>query len=133
MLSVRWVEMAAGRFERRPLTSYPILQELWCQPKCFHAMADHLRVLEREGVSMGVLIPPRHIPVVVISSGNQPPEEIAAHRMLAERSAAGRHVVAARSAHWVQFDEPELVVALVRELVERGTGNAATTKAAGSK
>ena len=70
---------------------------------------------------MGGLIPPRDIPVVVISSGNQPPKQLAAHRMLVERSAIGRHVVAARSAHWVQFDEPELVVALVRELVERGT------------
>jgi pimeloyl-ACP methyl ester carboxylesterase len=70
---------------------------------------------------MGELIPPRNVPVVVISSGNQPPEQIAAHRMLAERSADGRHVVAARSAHWVQFDEPELVVALVKELVERAT------------
>jgi pimeloyl-ACP methyl ester carboxylesterase len=80
-----------------------------------------LLVLERQGVAMGALIPPREIPVVVISSGNQPPEQIAAHQSLAERSADGRHVVAARSAHWVQFDEPELVVALVRELVERAS------------
>jgi pimeloyl-ACP methyl ester carboxylesterase len=83
-------------------------------------MADHLRVLEREGTSMGALIPPPQIPVVVISSGNQPPEQIAAHRMLAEQSAHGHHVVAERSAHWVQFDDPELVVALVRKLVEGG-------------
>jgi hypothetical protein len=55
--------------------------------------------------------------VIVISSGDQPPEQIAAHRMLAERSANGRHVIAARSTHWVQFDEPAQVVSLVRELV----------------
>lgn len=35
-----------------------------------------------------------------------------------DRIAQGRHVVAARSAHWVQFDEPELIVEIVRELVE---------------
>jgi pimeloyl-ACP methyl ester carboxylesterase len=81
-------------------------------------MADHLKVLEREGVSLSQFVPPREIPVVVISSGNQPSEQIAAHRMLAERSVDGRHVIAARSAHWVQFDEPALVVTLVRELVE---------------
>ena len=97
------------------------MQALWCQPKCFYAMADHLGVLEREGVSLSQFIPPRDIPVVVISSENQPPEEIAAHRMLAERSAEGRHVIAARSAHWVQFDEPTLIVTLVRELVEQVT------------
>jgi hypothetical protein len=39
--------------------------------------------------------------------------------MLAEASDAGRHIIAARSAHWVQFDEPELVIDAVRELVIR--------------
>jgi hypothetical protein len=27
--------------------------------------------------------------------------------------------MASRSAHWVQFDEPDLVIAVIRELVER--------------
>jgi hypothetical protein len=43
---------------------------------------------------------------------------MAAHRNLAERSDAWRHVIAARSALMVQFDEPELIVSLVRQLVE---------------
>ncbi len=118
--AARTLQRLIGEVRKLPPDVYPILQELWCQPKCFQAMADHLRVLEREGMSIGALIPPRNIPVVVISSGNHPPEQIAAHRMLAERSADGHHVVATRSAHWVQFDEPELVVGLVKELVERG-------------
>lgn len=62
--------------------------------------------------------PPPEIPVVVISSGDQPPEQIAAQRTLAESSMDGRHVVAERSAHWVQFDEPELIIGIVSELVE---------------
>jgi pimeloyl-ACP methyl ester carboxylesterase len=119
--AARTLERLVGEVRKLPPDVHPIVQALWCQPKCFYAMADHLRVLEREGISLGEFIPPREIPVIVISSGDQPPEQIAAHRMLAERSAHGRHVVAARSAHWVQFDEPELIVALVRELVERGS------------
>ena len=67
---------------------------------------------------MAMCIPPRELPVVVISSGDQPPEQIAAHRALAESSFAGRHVTAVRSGHWVQFDEPEVVVSVVREMVE---------------
>jgi len=54
----------------------------------------------------------------VISSGDQPAEQLAVHRRLAEGSIAGRHVVAARSAHWVQLDEPELVVNAIKELTE---------------
>jgi hypothetical protein len=84
-------------------------------------MAEHLRVLERDGSSMGALIPPHNIPVIVVTSGNQPAEQIAAQRVLAERSASGRQVMAARSTHWVQFDEPDLIVSLVRQLVERTT------------
>jgi len=117
--AARTLERLVGEVRKLPPEIHPTIQALWCQPKCFRAMADHLGVLEREGVSLSAFIPPREIPVVVISSGSQPPDQIAAHRMLAERSADGRHVIAARSAHWVQFDEPALVVTLIRELVER--------------
>ena len=116
--AARTLERLVGEVRKLPPDVHPTVQALWCQPKCFHAMADHLSVLEREGVSLSQFIPPGEIPVVVISSGNQPPEQIAAHRLLAERSQGGRHVIATHSAHWVQFDEPALVVALVRELVE---------------
>lgn len=119
--AARMLERLIGEVRKLPPDVHPTLQALWCQPKCFRAMADHLRVLEREGVLLSTLVPPPQIPIVVISSGNQPPEEIAAHRMLAERSAEGRHVIAARSAHWVQFDEPALVVGIVRDLLERVT------------
>jgi pimeloyl-ACP methyl ester carboxylesterase len=116
--TARTLERLIGEVRKLPSDVHPVLQALWCQPKCFHAMADHLQVLERESKSMASAIPPPELPVVVISSGDHPPAQIAAHRALAERSARGRHVIAARSTHWVQFDEPELVVAAVRDLVE---------------
>ena len=116
--AARTLERLVGEVRKLPPDVHPIVQALWCQPKCFHAMADHLLALERDGASMARVVPPREIPVVVISSGDQPPEQIAAHRTLAERSIGGRHVTAARSGHWVQFDEPELIVSVVREIVE---------------
>jgi pimeloyl-ACP methyl ester carboxylesterase len=67
---------------------------------------------------MAADIPPPEVPVVVLSGGNQPAAHLAAHRALAESSRHGRHIVVERSAHWVQFDTPELVVSTVRELVE---------------
>jgi pimeloyl-ACP methyl ester carboxylesterase len=94
------------------------VQALWCQPKCFRAMADYLLALERDSVSITAIAPPCETPVVVISSRDQPPEWLAAHRRLAEASGDGRHIIAAQSTHWVQFDEPELITAVVKELVE---------------
>jgi pimeloyl-ACP methyl ester carboxylesterase len=115
----RTLERLVGEVRKLPPEVHPVVQALWCQPKCFHAMADHLRTLERDGSSIDAAIPPPDLPVVVISSGDQPLEQVTAQRALAASSARGRHVIATRSGHWVQFDEPELVVGVIRELVEK--------------
>ena len=87
-------------------------------PSAFTRWRAHLSALERDRESIAAVAPPREVPLVVISSAAQPPELLAVHRTLADASLAGRHVVAARSAHWIQFDEPELVVNAVIELLE---------------
>jgi pimeloyl-ACP methyl ester carboxylesterase len=81
-------------------------------------MADHLLTLSRDRSLIAASSPPADLPVVVISGGDQPAPQLAAQRALSDSSRAGRHVIATRSAHWVQFDEPELVIAVIRELVE---------------
>ena len=112
----RTLERLVSEVRKLPADVYPMVQEAWCQPKCFRSMADHLRVLEQDGAAIAAAQPPPTIPEIVISSANQPQEQIDEHRALAERSVSGRHVIAARSTHWIQFDEPELIVAAVKEL-----------------
>jgi pimeloyl-ACP methyl ester carboxylesterase len=99
-----------------PPDVHGMVQEHWCQPKCFRAMADHLRVLQEAAAFVGSLEALPDVPLVVISSGELPPERIGEHRELARLSSHGRHVVAARSGHWIPFDEPELVVDAVRDV-----------------
>jgi pimeloyl-ACP methyl ester carboxylesterase len=113
------LERLVGEVRKLPPEVHPLVKAHWCQPKCFHAMADYLRAFERDRATMAALTPPRDVSVVVISSGKQPPEQLARHRALTAGSIGGRHIVAARSGHWIQFDEPELIVAAVRELVDR--------------
>ena len=117
-MAARTLERLVGEVRKLPPHVHPIVQALWCQPKCFHALADHLLAFEREGPAMAAFSPPREIPAIVISGGDQPPEQIAAHRTLADGSIGGRHVTSARSGHWVPFDDPELIVSAARELVE---------------
>jgi len=102
-----------------PPALYPLMQEFWSEPKCYHSMADHLAALERDGAVIAQIASPPEIPTIVISSGNQSQEHIEAQRLLATASRGGHHVIAARSSHWIQFDEPERVTAAVRELVEQ--------------
>jgi pimeloyl-ACP methyl ester carboxylesterase len=111
------LERLVGEVRKLPPSVYPVVQAHWCQPKCFYAMADHLGVLQRDAAAIASVKPPADVPVTVISSGSQPRTQLEAHRRLADASTAGRHIVAARSTHWVQFDEPELVVQAVRDLV----------------
>ena len=119
--AARTLERLVGEVRKLPADVHPVVQALWCQPKCFHAMADHLLALERDRSEISASEIARHIPVTVISSGDQPPEQVAAQRMLAGKSERARHLTAARSAHWIQFDEPELIVTAVRELIEAST------------
>jgi pimeloyl-ACP methyl ester carboxylesterase len=111
------LERLVGEVRKLPPELYPAVQAHWSQPKCFDAMADHLRVLKTEGTLIGMASPPPDIPVVVISGGHQPAAEVAVHRRMAAASPHGRHVVAAGSGHWIMFDEPEVVVDAVRALI----------------
>jgi pimeloyl-ACP methyl ester carboxylesterase len=101
-----------------PPDVHPVVRAIWCQPKCFRSMRDHLDAFEREGAALARHAPPPDVPVIVISSGNQPAEELDVHRRMADGSTRGRHITARRSTHWIQFDEPEVIVAAVRDLVE---------------
>jgi pimeloyl-ACP methyl ester carboxylesterase len=112
------LERLVGEVRKLPPDLYPVVQALWCDPKCFHAMGEHLLTLEREGARIGRVTPSRDLPLVVISSGDQPAERLLAHHTLSESSVHGRHLVARRSAHWVQFDEPELIVDVINNLLE---------------
>jgi len=111
------LERLVGEVRKLPPELYPAVQSHWCQPKCFRAMGDYLRILDEEAADLAAIAPPPDIPVVVISGGHQPPSEIAAHRRLAAASPRGRHVIAAKSGHWINFDQPEVIVDAVRGLI----------------
>jgi hypothetical protein len=41
--AARTLERLVGEVRKLPSDIHPGVQALWCQPKCFQAMADHLR------------------------------------------------------------------------------------------
>jgi pimeloyl-ACP methyl ester carboxylesterase len=111
------LERLVGEVRKLPPEVHPTIRAHWCQPKCFHAMADHFLALDRGRPLIMELSPRRDIPVTVISSVNQPADQLAAHRLLAQSSDRGRHLIATKSAHWVQFDEPELIIDAIKDMV----------------
>ena len=93
-----------------------MVQALWSQPKCFRAAAEHLGALEDMAAAVAGVTSLPDVPIVVVSSGHQSPDTIARHRALARLSSHGRHVIAERAGHWIQFDDPELVIATIRDV-----------------
>jgi pimeloyl-ACP methyl ester carboxylesterase len=115
--AARTLERLVGEVRKLPAEVHPIVQALWCQPKCFASMAEHLAALEGAAAAASRVGTLGEIPLCVISAGDQPPEVLAAHRALASLSTRGRHLVAENSGHWVQFDDPALVVEAIRSVV----------------
>jgi len=117
--TARTVERLVGEVRKLPAEVHPIVQALWCQPKCFRAMAEHLAALEEATIAASRVASLPDVPLVIVSSNDQSPDTMSRHRALARLSSKGRHLIATGSGHWIQFDEPGLVVAVVRDIVDR--------------
>jgi pimeloyl-ACP methyl ester carboxylesterase len=120
--AARTLERLVGEVRKLPEDVHPVVSAIWCQPKCFRAMGQHIGALPEMAGTVAAISALPDVPLIVISSGDQPPETMARQRQLVALSPRGRHVVATRSGHWIPFDEPELVVALIREVVETVRG-----------
>ena len=116
--TARTLERLVGEVRKLPPEVHPLVQRHWCEPKCFHAMADHLAALEEAAAAINRITSLPDVPLVVISSGDQPADVIDRHRQLAGLSQRGRHIVANTSGHWIQFDDPDLVVSTLREIID---------------
>ena len=110
------LERLVGEVRKLPADVHPIVQAHWSQPKCFRAMAEHLEALQDVATAVAGVTSFPDVPIVVISSGDQSAEIIAKHRALARWSASGRHVIAEKAGHWIQLDDPQLVVDAIHEV-----------------
>jgi len=107
-----------AQVRKLPPEIHPFVQAHWSDPKCFRALAGHLRVLQEAAAFVASLRALPDVPLTVISSGELSREQLDEHRELARLSSNGRHVVAERSGHWIQFDEPQLVGTAIREMID---------------
>lgn len=116
--AARTVEHLVGEVRKLPAEVHPVVQTLWCEPKCFRGMAQHLAALREAGAAAAPISRLPDLPLVVLSGRDQPARILEAHEALARLSVWGRHVIATGSGHWMHLDEPELVIKSVREVVD---------------
>lgn len=106
----------AGQVRKMPQETWPLVAAHWKQPKCFEGMARHFECLA-ESVEEMAKTAPLTVPVTMLSGKlNEHPTD---PREYARR--ISRHttlIFAQQSGHWIQLDEPQLVVKSILELVE---------------
>ena len=101
-----------------PMELRPIVAAFWTQPKCFDAIVSQAKALPQSAAQVAATGDYGDIPLVVLSANSASPSEIEGHGGLARLSSQGKHVVASKGGHWIQLDEPDLVIESIREVVE---------------
>ena len=105
----------AGQVRKMPEETWPLVAAHWKQPRCFEGMARHFECLAQSVDEMSRTVPLQTPTIMLSGKLNEhrtSPEEYA------ERiSGQKRLIVAEKSGHWIQLDEPGLVVNAIRELL----------------
>jgi pimeloyl-ACP methyl ester carboxylesterase len=92
----------AGEVRKLPKEVWPMIRAHWCLPKSFRAMAAYLESLPANAVAVQL---PKNIPTTVLTPST----------FHCEIPDGATHVIAHNSGHWIQLDEPDLVVEAIRQ------------------
>lgn len=110
------MERLVGEVKKMPQELWPSIMSHWCLPKSFASMGDHLARLPESVASM-IDASRLHMPVTILTGIESRtawlPEEIQG------LSIDVTHIVAEKSGHWIQLDEPDVVVTAIRDSVIR--------------
>ncbi len=112
------ISRLVGEVRKMPPETWPMVRAHWCLPKSFQGMAAYLESLPASAQEAAALDEPADIPVIVLSAANATPEQLEEREALSHRSPRGRHIIARKSGHWIQLDEPQVVVDAIREMAE---------------
>ena len=110
-------ERLVGEVRKLPPELWPVVQSHWCQPKSFRSMADHLASLPASAAACDPVGDLGDLPLIVLSAADSSPSRAAEHDRMAARSTRGAKVIAEKSGHWIQLDQPDLVIDSIRRLL----------------
>jgi pimeloyl-ACP methyl ester carboxylesterase len=110
-----------------PSELWPIIAALWTQPKFFDAIASQAKALPQSAAQVAATGDYSDTPLVVLSASSSSPSQMKGHEALAHLSSQGKHIVASKSGHWIQLDEPDFVIESIREVVESVCRRSRTT------
>jgi pimeloyl-ACP methyl ester carboxylesterase len=99
---------------KMPAESRPELVALWSRPSFYAEMRASLQAIPEMVTEMRYASPIQDIPVLVLTPGRATPLDEEALRRIGNRA---QQVIAHQSRHWIHFDEPDLVIRSILEMV----------------
>lgn len=105
-----------GEIRKLPREVWPMVKSHWCRPKCFEAMARHLEWLPENSAAVLAAAVPEKIPVTVLAPFDCAEGRLREYDEMTKRSRAGWQVRMKDCGHWIHLDQPEAVVAAIREM-----------------
>ena len=103
---------------KMPAESRPELVALWSRPSFYAEMRAYLQSIPEIVTEMRHADPIHNIPVLVLTPGRaEPLNEEALHRI----AGCARQLIAHQSRHWIHFDEPDLVISAILEMIHLAT------------
>jgi pimeloyl-ACP methyl ester carboxylesterase len=115
------ISRLVGEVRKMPPETWPMVRAHWCQSKGFLGLAAYLESLPTSSAEAIAIEErsgqPGAMPITVLSAANSTPEQLEQREAWARRSPRGQHIIARKSGHWIQLDEPELVVQAIREMI----------------
>jgi pimeloyl-ACP methyl ester carboxylesterase len=111
------ISRLVGEVRKMPEETWPMVRSHWCLPRTFLGMAGYLHSLPISSAEAMALGETGAIPVTVLSAANATHEQLQEREAWARLSPRGKHIRARKSGHWIQLDEPELVVEAIRDML----------------
>lgn len=103
-----------GEIAKMPPESRPELVALWSRPSFYAEMRASLQAIPAMVTEMRPTTPIRDIPVLVLTPGSAVP---LSNESLLRIGDHARQIIAHQSHHWIHFDEPDLVISSIVEMV----------------
>jgi pimeloyl-ACP methyl ester carboxylesterase len=99
---------------KMPRKVWPAVAAHWSRPGFYAGMRSHIQSIPDTVTEMHAAEPIRAIPVTVLTPGNVVPLSEEDLERIGDQV---QQVIASKSAHWIQLDEPDLVIESIRAMV----------------
>ncbi len=104
--------------EKMPHELLPALRASWCRPQPYETIIRQVECLSQSAAQVAAAGGHGEIPLIVLSASNPSQDRQRVQKIAAGLSANGRHMVASDSGHWINIDQPALVIEAIREVIE---------------